>query len=620
MGLKLTRGWIVAAVVGLSGSLLAEQTTNQTVTARTSGVRAEAAGQAPPSPTPQSPAAPTPAVGSTAPVAGQRGGRGGRQGAPTGAPNEGRGQAGARLKIERDIEYTRAGGRPLSLDLYRMEPSATPSPVVLWIHGGGAPWATKTASPLAGLVSAAGPALASMEYRTEAGVTLAMQLADARAAVRWLRDHAADFNLDAAHIAAIGYGNGGQLAALLGTTAGLPPGGGSASGTSSAVQAFVDLAGPVTTGGLNPVTYVTKDTAPALILHGTADTVVSTRDSQALISAMKVAGVTATLDLQIGVSHDLGALLSPGAMQSISAFVGQQLFGTRGAGGLSPFVATPSDTYIDPVALDLGGTQYSLYRTPARGPNTWASYRIYLPPDYQTATTRRYPVIYFLHGRSVDSKRPITSGYVTRIDAAIRSGVMPSTIVVLAQGLTTGWYVDAEDGQHPMESIIVKDLVTHVDGTYRTIATRAARAIEGHSMGGYGALHLGFKYPELFAAVTGNSPALVENVTDGVGDQAFWVAQAPATVAKANVAKVRTQRIRIIVGDQDSLFSVGKKLDEALTELQIAHEFLPVPGSPHNHDQLLQYEMFDTMAFYGKVFAGLTGKSAPNRQDSFPRR
>jgi len=109
-------------------------------------------------------------------------------------------------------------------------------------------------------------------------------------------------------------------------------------------------------------------------------------------------------------------------------------------------------------------------------------------------------------------------------------------------------------------------------------------------------------------------------VTDGVGNQAFWVAQAPATVAKANVAKVRTQRIRIIVGDQDSLFSVGKKLDEALTELQIAHEFLPVPGSPHNHDQLLQYEMFDTMAFYGKVFAGLTGKSAPNRQDSFPRR
>ena len=275
------------------------------------------------------------------------------------------------------------------------------------------------------------------------------------------------------------------------------------------------------------------------------------------------------------------------------------------AGGVS---LTLDLYYIDPIGLDLGGTQYRLYPTPSRGADTLASYRVYFPPDYQASTTRRYPVIYFLHGRSVDSKRPITSGYVTRADAAIRSGVMPPAIVVLAQGLTTGWYVDAQDGQHPMESVIVKDLVAHVDATYRTMATREARAIEGHSMGGFGALHIGFKYPDLFAAVTGNSPALVENVTDGVGDQAFWDAQAPATLAKANIDKVRKQAIRIIVGDQDGLFPVGKKLDDALTELEIAHEFLPVVGSPHNHDQLLQYETFDTMAFYGKVFGKTTGK------------
>ena len=127
-------------------------------------------------------------------------------------------------------------------------------------------------------------------------------------------------------------------------------------------------------------------------------------------------------------------------------------------------------------------------------------------------------------------------------------------------------------------------------------------------MGGFGALHIGFKYPDLFAAVTGNSPALVENVTDGIGDQAFWDAQAPATLAKTNVDKVRKQAIRIIVGDQDGLFPVGKKLDETLTELKVAHEFFPVAGSPHNHDQLLQYETFDTMAFYGKVFGKIAGK------------
>jgi enterochelin esterase-like enzyme len=293
-------------------------------------------------------------------------------------------------------------------------------------------------------------------------------------------------------------------------------------------------------------------------------------------------------------------------MQTIGAFLDSQLRptpgGRGGRGGLSAFVATPANTYIDPVALDLGGTQYRLYSTPVRGAGTFGSYRVYLPPDYETNTTRRYPVIYFLHGRSVDSKRPLTAGYIARVDAAIRSGVMPPTIVVIPQGLTTGWYLDAEDGAHPMESVIVKNLIPYIDATYRTMPTRAARAIEGHSMGGYGALHVGFKYPELFVAVTGNSPALVENVTDGVGSQDFWVSQAPATLAKANLDKVRTQKIRIIVGDQDSLFAVGKKLEEGLTETKIPHEFFPVHGSPHNHDQLVQYETFDTMAFYGTVF------------------
>jgi S-formylglutathione hydrolase FrmB len=535
------------------------------------------------------------------------GGRGGRGGA--GTPNEGRGQGGPALKIERDLEYGRAGGRPLMLDLYRMDPASAPSPVIVWIHGIDGPLTTKMTTPAMAFVSAnSGYAVASVEFRTGAAATRAMQLADVKAAIRWLRARAATYNLDAAHIGAMGHGIGGQLAALAGVTgedktldgdSGTP-------GESSAVQAVIDLAGPVTSGALNPATYVSKTSAPTLILHGTSDSVVSTQESQKLVSALKVAGVTTTLDLQFAVGHDLGALLSPVAMQTIIAFLDQQLKTTAGGrggrGGLSSFVATPANTYIDPIALDLGGTQYRLYPTPARGAGTFGSYRIYLPPDYQANTSRRYPVIYFLHGRSVDSKRPLVAGYVARADAAIRAGIMPPTIIVIPQGLTTGWYVDAQDGQHPMESLIVRNLIPHIDATYRTTPTRDARAIEGHSMGGFGALHIGFKYPDLFSAVTGNSPALVENVTDGVGDQEFWVREAPATLARANIDKVRKQKIRIIVGDQDSLFAVGKKLDEALTAMTVPHEFLPVAGSPHNHDQLLQYETFDTMAFYRQVF------------------
>ena len=65
---------------------------------------------------------------------------------------------------------------------------------------------------------------------------------------------------------------------------------------------------------------------------------------------------------------------------------------------------------------------------------------------------------------------------------------------------------------------------------------------------------------------------------------------------------VKQQSIRIICGTEDDLFPGAKFIHDELAKLGIEHEWLPVPGSPHNHDQLLQYQTFDTMAFYGKVF------------------
>jgi endo-1,4-beta-xylanase len=536
--------------------------------------------------------------------------------AQQGAPNEGTAQPGPRLKIERNLEYTRAGGQALTLDLYRQDPTSTPQPVVLWIHGtepGAA--ANKAPTPAAALVTP-GYAVASIDYRAGNASTLPMQASDAKAAVRWLRANATAHNLDAAHIGVMGYGAGGEIAALLGTDN---------LDQSSRVQAVVDLAGPMDKGTGNPVAAVTKDSAPTLILHGTADTKVPTSDSQRLVSALKVAGVDATLDLQMFVGHDVGELLSPLAMQSITRFLDQQLRGARVQGGTSSYLSTPLTEYIDPVALDLGGTLYKTYPTPVRGPNTLASYRIYLPPDYQANTTRRYPVIYFLHGSLVDSKRPITSGYIARVDAAIRSGVMPPAIVVLPQGLNQGRWMDSKDGTAPMESVLIKNLIPHIDATYRTIASRAGRAIEGHSMGGFGALHNGFNNPDVFIAVTGNSPGGATLET-GEGtppargridsfkvvygsDRDYYIAMAPTTLAEKNAVRLRRQFIRIIAGTEDALFPGAQFIHDALVKLEIPHEFLPVPKSPHNHDQLLQYETFDTMAFYGKVF----GKSASSQ-------
>jgi len=541
--------------------------------------------------------------------------------APTAVPQRG-GAPPARMRIDRDIEYSRVGTRALRLDLYRREPGTAPSPVVVWIHPGGSSAGDKSPTPAAALATS-GFAVASIEYRPSAEAPYPAQLHDGKAAIRWLRAHAQTYNLDGDHIGVWGHEAGGLLASLLGTTGDVKEleGSGGNLDQSSRVQAVVDFAGPVgdstsATGPANPATYISADDPPFLIVHGTADRMVSPRHSELLVALLKRAGVDASLELQPGVSHDLGQLLTVPVLETVAGFFGQ-LRGQKRDVALSPFLPSPADAWTDPVALDLGGTRYKTYPTPSRGPNTIASYRLYLPPDYDTSSTRRYPVIYVTHGMNVDSTRPVTSGYVARIDRAIRGAVMPPAIVVVIQGLNKGWWVDSRDGQFPMESVVIKDLIPHVDASYRTIARLEARAIEGHSMGGYGALRLGFKYPELFTAVTATAPALIpiENFSTGNNqemfrttfgaDAAYYDEAGPWSLAAKNAEQVRTQTIRLICGDKDGLFPRSQWMDGLLTKLGIPHEFTPVPGAPHNHDQLLQFETFDHMTFYGKVFATL---------------
>jgi endo-1,4-beta-xylanase len=293
-------------------------------------------------------------------------------------------------------------------------------------------------------------------------------------------------------------------------------------------------------------------------------------------------------------------------------------------------IAVPPDSWADPFADDLPGTQYKLYDTPTHGPNTQASYRIYLPPGYNLPENaqRRYPVIYDLHGVNDDSRKPINSGYIARADVAIRTGIMPPTIIIAVQALNQAGYMDAPDGKSPVESVIIKDLIPHIDKTYRTIATREARAVEGHSMGGSGALHLGFKYPELFGTVAGIAPAVAPTV--GLNGQQNAAANGPAAnsnpdrpvnaiggtsarneaegaraLAQKNADKIRGRTyIRLIVGDKDfAMLSGTKAMSELLTKLNIAHEYSEAQGAPHFIKEVLSRLDTNPFEFYGKAFA-----------------
>ncbi len=143
------------------------------------------------------------------------------------------------------------------------------------------------------------------------------------------------------------------------------------------------------------------------------------------------------------------------------------------------------------------------------------AYSVYLPPG--SGEDRRYPVVYLLHGTG-DSERsyPKAGRVEATMDALIASGAIAPMIVVMPDGKRS-WYVNSAEvgGAGDYETAIVRDLIGHVDRTYPTLAMRASRFITGHSMGGFGALRLAFKYPRRFGAVAGMSAALWDHVEPG---------------------------------------------------------------------------------------------------------
>lgn len=133
---------------------------------------------------------------------------------------------------------------------------------------------------------------------------------------------------------------------------------------------------------------------------------------------------------------------------------------------------------------------------------------VYLPPGYR-APGKRFPVVYFLNYFFEDHREPFAShGAKALLDKAMAEGVIGDVIVVTADFSTpagTSWYVDSSVTGN-WEDFMVRELVPHIDATYRTLATRDSRGIAGDGPGAYGAIRFGMRHPELFGAVYGLQP------------------------------------------------------------------------------------------------------------------
>jgi len=274
------------------------------------------------------------------------------------------------FRAERDLQYVPGGEEAQRLDLYLPEqPGAQPWPLVVWIHGGGWRGGSKAGCPALGMV-AKGYAVASVEYRFSQKALFPAQIQDCQAALRWLRANRKTYNLDPDHIGVWGSSAGGHLVALLGTSGGkkaFAPIGGNED-QSDRVQAVCDFYGPtdfnlvmqqaaedrnvtnifkfntpsdpyssligVSLGAdkekgeaVSPVHYVSKDSAPILILHGTLDALVPFAQSEELAAALKAQGVEVWLQKLPGAGHGGPAFSKPAATDLIQKFFDRHLKG-----------------------------------------------------------------------------------------------------------------------------------------------------------------------------------------------------------------------------------------------------------------------------------------------------
>ena len=271
---------------------------------------------------------------------------------------------------------------------------------------------------------------------------------------------------------------------------------------------------------------------------------------------------------------------------------------------------------------------------------------VYLPPSYSTDKTRRYPVVYLLHGYG--GRDDTFNGRLATLpdsaDRDIANGKAKEMIVVMPNAYTLhkGSMYSSSITTGDWESFVAVDLVTYIDRHYRTIATRQARGLGGHSMGGYGALRIGMKRPDVFSTLYlmsscclnatltfnpervapseaiktreeaeeaargrgfGPSTMLAEAaawspnpknpplyfdlpVKDGKPQPdviAKWAANAPLAMLSQYIPNLKMYKaIAIEIGSKDTLYRTNKQLHEMLEAFGVAHGYQEYDGDHTN--------------------------------------
>ena len=290
-------------------------------------------------------------------------------------------RVGQKVDVRFDQPYAGTSNRFQMLDLYlpKQPVDDKPLPVVVFIHGGGWSGGDRKgyAVPAATLAASGKYAAISVGYRLSAEAHWPQQIFDCKAAIRWIRAHAKELNLDADKIGVTGASAGGHLVTLLGLTGGnkeLEGDIGENTSQSSRVTCVVNVCGPTdlalplmqgdaaknddpAVSGLlggkvrkklelakeaSPLTYVTAEAVPIMTLHGTQDMRVNFTNAEKLDAALKKVGATSLLIPIVGAGH--GIPFGPELNKRVQAFWDMYLRGVKSDISTAPIEANPDSS------------------------------------------------------------------------------------------------------------------------------------------------------------------------------------------------------------------------------------------------------------------------------------
>ena len=249
-------------------------------------------------------------------------------------------------------------------------------------------------------------------------------------------------------------------------------------------------------------------------------------------------------------------------------------------------------------------------------------YCVLVPPSNESDRSKKYPVLYFLHGLGENEQVLVRSGGWGLIEDLRQKHQIGEFLIAAPEGRGT-FFINSADGRNRYSDFFLTEFIPYVESHFRSLRDRKSRGVTGLSMGGYGALRFAFARPELFRSVSAQSPALIteapseidealkntSRLTDLLGsvfgnpiEVPHWRANNPFDLARKNRTQIQGQAIYFNCGQEDEYgFAEGAiKLDTQLTSEGIQHAFHAYPGG-HDAEYFLSH-LAETMEFHSRIF------------------